>query len=286
MSLREQLAPALTGIDSLLADGPIELQLMKGDIAASGNSKSTEILMSDLPVYGHFPHAWATANPFGRGHAMLIGAWVSHDIYVEACPDNARWISNLIALLTDRSRESARWSASTAAPVDSVNLRKLLDQPESDRLERKSSFLVPTDPTRGMPQKEVQFKVARAIASLANAAGGHVIIGQADDNAVLGLAKDFAKVRGENRDGFCQRLVDYTDHHLNPRWEALDLDLRWVDHMDGDVAVIVVPAQPRETVVYLKDTNSGPGAVYVRRGTRTDSLDGEHLVDWIQARWR
>jgi hypothetical protein len=284
MSLREQLAPALTGIDSLLADGPIKLQLMKGDIAASGNNPSTEVLMSDLPVYGYGPHAWATANPFGRGHAMLIGAWISHDIYVEACPDNARWISNLIALLTDRSREAARWSASTAAPVDGVDLRTLLDEPESDRLERKSSFRVPTDGTRHQEQKDVQFQVAKAIVSLANTAGGHVIIGQADDNTVLGLDKDFATVRGKNRDGFSQSLVEYMDHHLHPRWETLRLGLCWLDHEAGDVAVVIVPAQPRGTVVFAKNAKNGPGAVYVRRGTRSDPVDGEHLVKWLQSR--
>lgn len=286
MSVSDQLAPALSGIDSLFAGGPVSLQLLKGDIAASGNRSSTEVLVLDKPVDGYGVHPWATVNQFGRGHAVLIGAWVSHDINVEACPDNARWISNLIALLTDRSRESARWSKPAAAAVEEVDLRVLLDEPESDRLERKSSFLVPTDPTRAMQSKDVQFKVARAIASLANAAGGHVIIGQADDNTVLGLDKDFTTVRGNNRDGFWDRLVEYTDNHLDPRWETLGLDLHWVDHEAGDVAIIVVPEQPRDTVVYLKETKNDPGAVYVRRGTRTDRIDGPHLVNWIHARQR
>lgn len=160
---------------------------------------------------------------------MLVGGWVSHVLNVEACPDNARWISNLIAMLIDRSHESARWSESGVPPADDVDLRVLLAQPESERLERKSSFLVPTDPTRLMQQKDVQFNIAKAISSLANSAGCHVIIGQADDHTISGLDKDFTNMRGGNRDGFSQKLVDYTDHQLNPRWETLGLELRWID---------------------------------------------------------
>lgn len=47
VSVSERLAPALSDIDSLLVGGPVQLQLIKGDIAASGNRPSTEILMLD-----------------------------------------------------------------------------------------------------------------------------------------------------------------------------------------------------------------------------------------------
>jgi Putative DNA-binding domain len=236
-----------------------------------------------VDVAGAFP--WAIVNEFGRGHAGLIGAWVSHDVNVDACPDNARWISNLIALLADRSRETAGWAVRKSARSEvGAALRGLLDQSESQRLERKSSFLVSTDPKRkDVPPHLLQHGVGKSIAALANTDGGHVIIGQDDQGTVVGLAKDFATVRNKDRDGFEQRLVQYADDHLNPRWETLGLQLHWVETEAGDVAIVEVPKS--NEVVSLKP-KTGPEEIYVRRGTRSDAISGRDLINWHQARRR
>lgn len=67
---------------------------------------------------------WASVNAYGLGHAVLVGANVSDDRFVDRCPDNARWISNLIALLTERSRETGEWAAPVRQqkPVSIPNL--------------------------------------------------------------------------------------------------------------------------------------------------------------------
>jgi hypothetical protein len=67
---------------------------------------------------------------------------VSADTNLEDCPDNARWISNMMTLLSDRTRESQRWSAPfpTHNQDSASDLRALLPEPESECLERKSSF--------------------------------------------------------------------------------------------------------------------------------------------------
>ena len=100
MHVSDWLKPALEGIDSILADGAIMLKPKKADIAASGNA-STEIGNAAPYVKGGIL-PWASVNKYGRGHAVLIGAAVSYR--VDFCPHNATWISNLIALLTERSR--------------------------------------------------------------------------------------------------------------------------------------------------------------------------------------
>jgi uncharacterized protein (TIGR02391 family) len=117
------LKPALEGIDSILANSAADLYVLGAD-AATGN-ENTAVLVNGVDLQQDRPISWASVNTYGRGHAVLIGAEVSDDYFVEQCPDNARWISNLIALLTERTRETADWTApiqQQQKPVDIPNL--------------------------------------------------------------------------------------------------------------------------------------------------------------------
>jgi uncharacterized protein (TIGR02391 family) len=110
MQVSGWLEPALEGVDSLLAQYAVELRLRGADIAASGTTNTfvhlggTEI--RGLP--GERP-AWATVQARGLGHAVLIAAKVSEDNLVDKS-DNSKWISNLLVLLAERSRETAGWA--------------------------------------------------------------------------------------------------------------------------------------------------------------------------------
>jgi hypothetical protein len=290
MYVSDKLMPAMTGIDSILTQSAVQLEIMRGDIAASGNA-STRVLVNDFFVDtgGFFPGAaiapWASVSECGRGHAVLIGANISGDVHVDNCPDNARWISNLISLLTDRSRETAGWTPRKSRRSKAIaDLHALLDQSESQRLERKSSFLV--SPETNRQEDFLPHLVGKSIAAIANTDGGHVIIGQDDQGKLLGLSGDFAVVKNKDRDGFEQRLVQYADNHLTPRWQVLRLYVHWLGTDAGDIAVVEVPAQPKDVVVMLKKQKGGAEELYVRRGTRTDALTGRDMLDWSRARER
>jgi hypothetical protein len=276
------LKPALEGIDSILAFGAVDLGTAHP--AACGN-EDTAIRVEGAPMKkGPIPPAWASVNVYGRGHAVLIAAEVSADRLVDRSPDNARWISNLMALLTDRSRETEGWLVRKSARTEpNAGVRSLLDQPESQRLERKSSFLVSTDPKHPeIPQYVIQHNVGKSVAALANTDGGHVIIGQADDLTIGGLVDDFAQVtKNSGRDGFELKLVEYINNTLHPGWAALGLQVHWLDHDGLDIGVVEVPRS--EAIVYLTDRkNKDEEAVYIRSGTRSDKLAGRELADWIR----
>jgi hypothetical protein len=288
MTLSDRMAPALVGVDSLIAAGTVALQPISGDIAASGNRSSTRVLATDLWVDLEGAVPWAMTNAFGHGHAVLIAGWVSADTNLEDCPDNARWISNMMTLLSDRSRESQRWSAPfpTHNQDSASDLRALLPEPESECLERKSSFLVPTDPTRSdVDRRKIQHAVGKSIAALANTIGGHVIIGQADDKSILGLDGDFGALgKNNDQDGFTQALLRYVDQNLSQRYEVLGLKVHWISENGRDVAVIEVPRQPSHTIVTVKNPRTGSQDVYVRRGTQSDPIADQVLFSWIQSR--
>lgn len=288
MTVSDRTAPALNGVDSLLAAGTVALTPMGADIAASGNRSSTQVLASDFWVDLEGVVPWATVNECGDGHAVLIGGWVSADTNIEDCPDNARWISNIVTTLTDRTRETQQWSARLPSSPRGANLalEALLAEPESERLERKSSFLVPSDPTRPVDREKIQHAVGKSIAALANSGGGHVVIGQADDKSVLGLAVDFAALgsSSDDRDGFTQALIRYTDKNVVPRYEILGLKVHWLNHLGLDVAIVEVPRQPSHTTVTVKHWKTATPEVYVRRGTQSDPIADQALYSWIHSR--
>ena len=200
MQVDPWLASALHEIDSLLTGGAVDL-LPTGGVAASAHPTTT-VHINDLDTGETYPWAWASADEYGAGHIAVIGARISYDALVDACPDNARWISHLLELLVSRSRENRTWRTPGGRSTAGVQLDALIASDESQELERKSSFLTPADPKRStIPTGVIQHAIGKSIAGLANTDGGHLIIGQADDGTVLGLKADFAEVRDHNRDG-------------------------------------------------------------------------------------
>jgi len=133
------------------------------------------------------------------------------------CPSNKSASQTPAPHYAPPPRTSARKSARSGA--GGAGLRSLLDQPETQQLERKSSFLASTDPKHSdIPQYVIQHKVGKSVAALANTDGGYVITGQADDLTIVGLADDFAQItKNSGRDGFELRLVEYINTSLHPR---------------------------------------------------------------------
>lgn len=280
MTVTEWLRPALNGIDGIMTDGAVVLD--GWSIAATGNSTTQALVRDEFIVGGHH-WPWATAEQHGHGHVAVIGAGISADIFVDACPDNARWISNLLNLMTDRSRETIGWSRRATQQKETVaeTLQSLLEQPESQSLERKSSFLVPLE--NDAPTEIIQHAVGKSIAALANTDGGYVMIGVADDGTLVGLNPDYAKCRGGNRDGFLQRFKDYVASQMEPSWEALGLRLNWYETAQGDVLAVQVPTST-EAVWVRSPKNKNDKKLYVRRTTVTDELHGPDILTWNEAR--
>lgn len=283
MVVDQWLEPALHGIDSLLTAGAVDL-LPGGGVAASAH-RTTAVHINDLSTTETYPWAWASADEYGSGHVAVIGAGISYDQLVDECPDNAIWVSHLLDLLVSRSRENRAWATPAASPKKAGgDLSALIARDESQRLERKSSFLTPLDDQRpDTHTSTIQHAVGKSIAALANTDGGHVVIGVDDDGKVLGLEQDFASVGGHDRDGFERKLVQYLKDSLTPGWSTLGLEVDWLSQPAGEVAIVAVPRS--EQVVHLKVTKKNQPthqAVYVRMGTTTHELTGPELVHWVQ----
>lgn len=284
MRVSDWLAPALEGIDSLLVWGPVELDVADG-IAASGHLKTRILVLDEFADEG-FPWPWACVRAYGKGHIVVIGAQITGDPYVEACPDNARWISNLLALLADRAHENRTWAADRPASRPTRNLSELLERDESVIHERKGSFLTPLERPETTDQIVVQLAVLKAIAALTNTDGGNLVIGQDDHGSPLGLAEDFKRLRRkQDRDEFALKLVEFVDQRLSRNWVNLGLRLDWLTVNGVDVAVIEVPRSKAPVWANLTQGKGGrPDTMLVRSGPRSTVLDGPELGEWLVGR--
>jgi hypothetical protein len=109
MIVERWLEPVYVGIDRLLVLEPLALDVGGASILGTMNSASSEVLARDTLVDAPSPFMFACVRQIGLGYIVLIAGKVSGDFVVENCPDNARWISNLIRHLCDEAgRERQR----------------------------------------------------------------------------------------------------------------------------------------------------------------------------------
>lgn len=278
--IADAVRPAYDGVDSLLVAAPVMITTW-GDIAASGH-RSTRVLVDDVFVDQPVLTPWASFNPTGQGVGILVAAGLSADELIEACPDNARWLSNLLHVAQNHVRENRQWRGESGRAVERqtdvevLDVELLLSMDEDRHLERKSSFL--TTVPGGKREDYLKKAVLKSIAGLLNADGGHLILGQADDGTVIGLAPDFAVLapKARDRDGFQRALQDSASSTLG-QWVNLPLSLRW--HAIGSRDVLVVSCRPSSRPIWLGDE------FFVRQENSTVQLKGRDLALYLRERF-
>jgi hypothetical protein len=279
MLVNDWLRPALDGVDRLLVCHP--LSLLPGDAIAASGASTTEVLASDIFVNRGLRAPWASMSSIGHGHVLAVGGIVTPDPMIERSPGNAIWLGNLLNLTLERTSKRMGWTKPVVSPAD--DLHALAAAPESQTLERKSSFLASVDLAQpDVPEKAIQKGVGKSIVALANTDGGHIFIGIADDGTAVGLDADFERLRGDDkRDLFEQRLARYIHQNIEPS-STLGLKQEWLTVDGKDVLAITVPKA--HDAVYLVENNDD--VVYVRTMTTTNTLRGRALTDWLRGpRW-
>lgn len=115
----------------------------------------------------------------------------------------------------------------------------------------------------------------KTIAAFLNADGGTLLIGVSDSGEVKGIARDLQFARGNNTDGFEQKLRSLINDHFDPSPRG-NVDITFEELQEGTVCQVKV------------ERSSGPVAYdndfYIRDGNGTRKLEGRALTDWIQQR--
>jgi hypothetical protein len=166
-----------------------------------------------------------------------------------------------------------------AATDDSQQLYALIRHGESAHLEFKSTLRTST--TDGSVMKELEKIVAKTVAGFLNANGGTLLIGVADDGAIVGLGNDYRTLgKKGDRDGFELHLVQVLSRAIGRA--ALRLIQVSLHELDGhDVCRVDVRRSPEP--VFLSDGQQS--TFYARLGNATQPLMIDEAHRYIRTHW-
>jgi hypothetical protein len=163
---------------------------------------------------------------------------------------------------------------------DGVGIEALLEAPESQQLEFKSSLR--WDYQLGYTNRKLEDVAVKAVAAFLNTDGGDLIVGVDDKQGVLGLANDYESSKSiGGRDGF--------ERHIRAvlRKAVGDATLSFVSvtfhSVDGE-DICQVSVDPSDHPVYVPGEDGQ--AFYVRQGNASQPLDPKGTLEYASQRWK
>lgn len=293
MHIDDSLARVWDGIDSVLVESPVVLAPL-GSIVASGHEDSWVLVDDHVVLTGSY-WPWAMMKQHGLGHVITIGGWVSADPLVDACPDNARWVSNLVTHLADRTQENSTWrggrlfrhSEKTDRPSKGPSdvgeeIRRIIEGGESRAVEFKSTAR--KNLRTGDVDPAMELGILKSIAAFMNTDGGTLLVGVADDGSIVGIEEDFPSLGAKRTiDGWELWLTDLLSASLG-QTATMNTIVTYGHVAGATVAKIEITPTPRPVFVTPKKGERRP-VFYVRMNSSTRELLGLEAVDYQRKRW-
>ena len=150
---------------------------------------------------------------------------------------------------------------------------ELIAQGESHTLEFKETLEY--DIRQNQQNRNLNKASLKTIAAFLNADGGTLLIGVSDSGEVKGIARDLQFVRGNNIDGFEQKLRSLVNDHFDPS-PLGNVEITFEELHEGTVCQIRAE-QSSKPIAFDND-------FHIRDGNGTRKIEGRALTDWIQQR--
>jgi Schlafen, AlbA_2 len=159
------------------------------------------------------------------------------------------------------------------------DVRPLIARGESATLELKSSLR--WDLKESRMNRALETVVLKTLAGYMNSQGGTLLIGVADDGGIVGLERDYATLKKQDRDGFEQFLMTAIASKLGA--DACQC-VQSVFHSVESKDVCRVIVAPAHRPVYLRDGDAPK--LYVRTGVSTRELNVQDAINYTESRWK
>lgn len=229
-------------------------------IAGRSNKK-----LSDTPLSIYAPDVIARQGP-----DALDRQAIPTDPSLWEVPSYRDFMAERRRLLADMlTRFIAGEPTRSAGPT----LTDLLAAGESDRVEFKSSLR--WDKVERRENKELERVVLKSIAALSNGTGGKLMIGVRNDGVVLGLADDYAWLRGD-RDKFERHLRAVIAAAWGAAWAVDGVSISFPRYADVELCIVDVRAGTRPLFLDHLDKNGvKTEKLYVRTGAASSPIEGQ-----------
>jgi hypothetical protein len=223
--------------------------------------------ISDKPPADYAPAMVASLTPEERvrqafWHALPQG-WSGMD-YTQFLSERRRKLADVVRKGFEQIGSVDLDAEAEKTETAALNLKDLISEGENATVEFKSTARWSVNDNR--VHEGVEFAVVRTIAGFLNTNGGTLVIGVADDGAVVGLEHDYATLKKKDRDGFELFLYDLLGLTLGKN--ALPrLNVKFEYLNDREVAIVTVQRSPK--IVFTNPTGQKVDDVNVRFGNST-----------------
>ncbi len=240
----------------------------------------------DAKVQAVFDHI---ATAYGDdGHSVYDGTGVEPVTSaggVTVLPSGNVTASSLTEEMVEQLRTDAEFVALVAERLGLVGnpelrtIEELIDNDEDYAVEFKSTAR--WDLREGQPSKLMEDAIVKTVAGFLNTDGGTLLIGIGPDRSVLGLARDYDRVKPKNGDGFVNwlttHLINALGHTPVTRTRA-----RIVVHANTEICRVDVAASP--TPVWAKTTKEAQ-VFFVRLNNSTRALPEDEVEPYCSGHW-
>jgi uncharacterized membrane protein YeaQ/YmgE (transglycosylase-associated protein family) len=158
--------------------------------------------------------------------------------------------------------------------------RELIAEGETGTVEFKGSAR--RNRHTGARDERLELVIAKTIAGFLTAVGGTLLIGVADDGAVVGVDGDYSVTVKGNRDGLELWLRDYLSQRLGTE-SLLGVDVAF-EVLDG-VDVCRIDVAPSNRPVFLAEPGKQTADLYVRAGNSTRRLLTDEAITYVAERF-
>ena len=175
------------------------------------------------------------------------------------------------------NKQTIRSRAGVVETLDPIRVAALAATEEGERLERKETLR-----SHGgkIPDEVIVDQTLKACLGLLNRIGGHVLVGIADDGAIVGLERDL-KVCG-NQD----RLVRFLTDKIRDKIGNVGLDLIQIStHSISDKIILVLSVASAKDPVFPLKSIDGKGGLFVRNNNTTRLLVDRDAIEYTRRQW-
>ncbi|RVJ45860.1 DUF262 domain-containing protein [Sinorhizobium medicae] len=168
--------------------------------------------------------------------------------------------------------------------AEGISLEDMIDEGENEEVEFKETLR--WDVRQGAVNKELEGVIMKTIAAFANAQGGTLLIGVADDGTISGLDNDYKTLNGGNRDKFELHLQTLIINTFGEAFAATKLKLSFPEIDEKEICHVEITPAKKQIYVKLADKGGAPqDRFYVRNGNSSREITGDQAIAYIRERF-
>lgn len=186
--------------------------------------------------------------------------------------------------LASRLNEFLNGITDTKPPEAALTIEELIAEGEGDELEFKSTLR--WDLKAQTVNKKLEEIVIKTIAAFANAQGGTLMIGVADNGEILGLEGDYHALGGANRDKFELHLRNLLNEQFGASLVTLKIKVTFPAINEVEICQVDVQPAASPVVITVKDKDGrAQEKFYVRSGNSSQEMSMAEMQAYLSERF-